>query len=83
MDTHRPTTAERVTQSPLGKYVFVTLIVALLAIAVTHLYVLRGVTTLYWGLPLWLWIQLIVIAIMLGIAWLAVAIYANVTRGDP
>ena len=54
------------------KYVFFALLVLLLGIAVGHLYAFRGLTDLYLGLPLWAWLQFVVVFVMIGIAWYAV-----------
>lgn len=67
---------ERVTRLPTVKYAFAGLLVSLLGIAVGHLYVLRGMTDLVLGLPLWVWLQLLVVAVMLALAWIAVQLVA-------
>ena len=54
------------------KYVFFALLALLLVIAVGHLYAFRGLTDLYLGLPLWAWLQFVVVFVMIGIAWYAV-----------
>lgn len=69
-------------RDPTGKLVFVGLLTALLAIGVGHLYALRGRTELVLGLPAWLWIQLAVVAVMLGLAWAAVGLATGANRGE-
>ena len=63
------------------KYAFLGLLALLLVIAVGHLYAFRGLTDLYLGLPLWIWLQLVVVFGMLAIAWFAVQLVANPTEG--
>lgn len=65
----------------MTKYTFVALLLALLVIAVGHLYAFSGLTDLYLGLPLWVWLQLVVVFVMLGIAWYAVDLVTNATEG--
>lgn len=77
METDATTVTERVRGEPVAKYVFLGLLALLLAIAVGHLYVLEGLTDLYLGLPLWLWLQLVVVSAMLGLAWLAVQVVST------
>ena len=73
----------RLTSYPEAKYLFVGLVLALLAIAVGHLYVLDGLTSIYLGLPLWVWLQIVVVFVMLAIAWFAIRLVAVVTeRGE-
>jgi len=57
-----------------GRYAFWGLVALVVAIGVGHLYVLSGLTALVLGLPLWLWLQLGVVAAMLGLAWVALSI---------
>ncbi len=40
--------------------------------AVGHLYVIASWTEVYAGLPLWIWVQLLVLFVLLGIARIAV-----------
>lgn len=56
---------------------FYALVVVLLVVAVGHLYAIRGLTTLHAGLPLWLWIQLVVLAAMLVVAYVAVGLWTD------
>ena len=65
---------------PATKYVFVGLLVLLLVIAVGHLPAITGLTDRYLGLPLWVWVQLVVVTIMLGIAWIAVQLVPSSGR---
>ena len=67
---------DRLTHLPPAKYVFVGLVLLLLGMAVAHLYLLHGLTSLYLGLPLWLYLQIAVVAVMLGIAWSAIHVIA-------
>ena len=82
METDARTVTERVSDGPAAKYVFLGLLVLLLVIAVGHLYVLAGLTDLYLGLPLWLWLQLVVVSVMLGLAWIAVEIVSAPEGGS-
>lgn len=50
---------------------FLLLVAAMFAIAVSHLYLLRGFTAVYVGVPLWLWLQLLVVAVLFVMAWMA------------
>ena len=75
------TVFDRIRQPPLVRYVIVFLVGALLALAAGHQYLLADWTTLYLGLPAWLWAQLGVIGVMFVIAWLAVGLYAGATEG--
>lgn len=61
--------AERNTDN--ARWLFPIIVAVMLAIAAGHLYVIEGLTDLYLGLPLWLWIQLLVIAVLFGFAWIA------------
>jgi hypothetical protein len=65
------------TRYPRSKYVVGGLLVALLAMAVGHLYLLDGLTELYLGLPAWIWVELVVVAVMLGVAWVTVQVFAK------
>lgn len=71
----------RLTTLPTAAFVFATLVVLLLAAAVGQLYLLAGLTELVLGLPLWLWLQLVVVTAMLGVAWLAVRLVAVTREG--
>ena len=53
---------------------FVALLVVMVGLAVGHLFPLYGSTGVQLGVPSWIWIQLIVIAILLGLAWIATTI---------
>ena len=77
METDARTVTERVSDGPTSKYVFLGLLALLVAIAVGHLYALAGLTDLYLGLPLWLWLQLVVVSVMLGLAWIAVGVVSE------
>ena len=81
MATRTATLIDRITTQPTASIVFLGLALALLAIAVGHLYLLRGLATLYLGLPLWLWLQLVVVFAMVGIAWIAVRVVALASSG--
>lgn len=50
---------------------FVVLTAVMLAIAAGHFYLIGAFTAVYLGLPLWLWLQLGVVAILLALAWVA------------
>jgi hypothetical protein len=69
----RPSTSVRTL--PVAKYVFTGIVTLLLVIAVGQLYLLGGVTGLYLGVPLWLWLQLAILTAMLGMAWVATSVW--------
>lgn len=56
------------------RVVFVLLIIVMLAIAAGHLWVISGFTQLVLGLPLWLWLQLVVVAVLFVLAWIAAGV---------
>ena len=56
------------------RVVFVLLIIVMLAIAAGHLWVIGGFTELVLGLPLWLWLQLVVVAVLFVLAWIAAGV---------
>lgn len=70
---------ERISTLPSASSVFYGLVALLLLLAVGHLYLLQGFTDRYLGLPLWLWLQILVVFAMVGIAWIAVRLYAVAT----
>jgi hypothetical protein len=64
-----------VTALPTAKYAFGAIVALLLVIAVGQWYVLGGLTELYLGVPVWLWLQLVILVAMLGLAWVAMGIW--------
>jgi hypothetical protein len=82
MENPAPKSADWAPSPPLAKAIFGTLLLLLVVIAVGHLYVLEGLTALYLGLPLWIWLELGVVFAMLLIAWFAVQLVATATEGD-
>lgn len=70
---------ERTSTLPSASFVFYGLVVLLLLFAVGHLYLIQGFTDRYLGVPLWLWLQIVVVFAMIGIAWIAVRLYAVAT----
>jgi hypothetical protein len=66
------------TTLPTAKYVFAALVALLLVIAVGQWYVLGGLTELSLGVPLWLWLQVAIVAAMLALAWVAVGVWTAV-----
>ncbi len=76
------TVFDRIRQPPLVRYVIVLLVGALLALAGGHQYLFADWTTLYFGLPAWLWAQLGVIAVLFALAWVAVNLYVGTTEGN-
>lgn len=50
---------------------FVVLVVAMVIVAAGHLYLIQGLTTLVAGLPLWIWLHLVVVGVLLFAAWIA------------
>lgn len=78
----RSTRREGPAVAPSSRYAFYALLAVLFALAVGHLYALRGLTDLYLGLPLWVWLQVGVVAVMLAVARAAVRIVtAETGRG--
>ena len=73
---------DRLTRLPSATYVLIGLVLLLLGIAVGHLYLLQGLTALYLGLPRWLWLQIIVVSVMLGVAWSAVHVIARAAEAE-
>lgn len=73
-DASSPPTVWRIPATPS---VFIALIALLLTIAWGHWYFVAGYTTLYLGLPGWLWVQLGIILLLLAIAWLAVTVWST------
>jgi len=67
---------------PTAKYVFAAIVVLLLVIGAGHWYLLEGLTDLSLGVPLWLWLQLVVIAGMLVFAWIAVTVWTVANDRD-
>jgi len=74
------TVFDRIRQPPLVRYVIVLLVGALLALAAGHQYLLADWTTLYLGLPAWLWAQLVVIGVLFILAWATVSLYSKATE---
>lgn len=50
---------------------FFILVGLILLVAIGHIPLIETYTTLVGGLPLWLWIQLGVVGVLLGVAWIA------------
>lgn len=50
---------------------FVVLTAIMLVIAGGHLYVIGDFTAVSLGLPVWLWVQLGVVVVLLALAWIA------------
>jgi len=80
----------RLTTVPGAKYTFGAVVVLVLGIAVGQWYLfdlltglssVDSVTTLYLGVPLWLWLQLGLVAVMLVLAWVAVSVWTTANRG--
>lgn len=72
-----PAVGVRSIDSPrVARYGFVALLALLLVLAVGHLYAFQGLTSRVYGLPLWLWLELLVVAAMLLVAWFAVQLVA-------
>lgn len=75
----------RLTTVPGAKYTFGAVVVLVLGIAVGQWYLFAAVgsvTTLYLGVPLWLWLQLGLVAVMLALAWVAVSVWTTANRVD-
>lgn len=56
---------------------FVLLVGAMLAIAVGHPYVLAELAGFYFGLPIWIWVQLVVVFFLLCLAWLVAELVSD------
>jgi membrane protein DedA with SNARE-associated domain len=70
------------TKLPTAKYIFVAIVVLLLAISAGQWYLLGGLTSLYLGVPLWLWLQLGIVVVMLALAWAATSIWTVANNSD-
>ncbi len=62
------------------QYLFAVLVVALVVVGAGQWYLLEGLTELYLGFPLWLWLQLAIISVMLVVSWYAVTLWTRVSR---
>ena len=82
MTPQTATLGERLTTLPSAKYVFFGLILLLLGITIGHLYLFHGLTALYLGLPVWLWVQIVVVSVMLGLAWTAIRVVAVASKEE-
>jgi len=71
-----------VTALPTAKYVFAAIVGVLLVIAVGQWYVLGGLTELYLGVPVWLWLQLAIVVAMLALAWVAMGVWTAANNDD-
>lgn len=61
---------------------FVAIVTLMLLIAVGHLPIIEERESLVRGLPLWMWLHWGVLAILLGLAWLATRIITDPEVGD-
>jgi hypothetical protein len=61
-----------------AKVLFGLLVGTILAVGASHWYALAGLDSLYLGVPLWLWLQLVVVAGLLALAWVAVELWTAV-----
>ncbi len=50
---------------------FVVLVLVMLGIALGHLFVIGRFDSLVLGLPAWLWVQVAIVAVLFGLAWIA------------
>ena len=80
--TPRTGLTTRLRELPTAKYVFAALVATLLVVGVGQWIPLVGLTTLYLGLPLWLWVQLVIVAAMLVISWVAVSVWSEANSID-
>lgn len=69
------------TTQPTAKYVFAAIVALLVLIAAGQWYLLGGFTALYLGVPLWLWLQLVIVGGMLALAWVAMGIWTVANDG--
>lgn len=51
---------------------FVLLLAVTLVIAIGHLFLIADFTALQWGVPVWLWMHLATLVVLLGLAWIAI-----------
>lgn len=66
---------------PNAKYIFYFLSLSIFIIGFANLYIFDGMTELYLGLPLWIWLQNVTFAIMIILAWIAVRLRAIARKG--
>ena len=70
-----------VARAPLDRRgLFVLLVLMMLAVAIGHLFVIQDFTTLHFGVPLWLWLHILVVGVLLALAWIATGLM--VERGS-
>ena len=82
MPTQSPGLTDRVSDLPTAKYVFVGLLLLLLVVVLGQLFLLDGLTTRYYGLPLWLWLEIPVTGVMIAVAWVAIRLVATAAAED-
>ncbi|MFW5973871.1 MAG: hypothetical protein ACOCPZ_00630 [Natrialbaceae archaeon] len=64
------------------RFLFGALVAVIVGIAWGHLYLVEGLTTIRLGLPVWLWLQIGVIAASLGLAWVAIGLVPRRERAE-
>lgn len=62
------------------QYLFAALVVALVLAGAGQWFLLEAFTEFYLGLPLWLWLQLAIIAVMLAVSWYAVMLWTRASQ---
>lgn len=67
---------------PTVKYVFGALVAVILLGSIGQWYAIDGLDALTLGIPLWLWIQVPVIAVLLVISWVAVSLWTAANDAD-
>jgi len=59
------------------KYLVAGLVLVMFVLAVGHLYVIPGLTSRAFGLPLWVYVEVVVVAVLLVIAWIVVQLITS------
>lgn len=54
---------------PWVRFTVITSIIV--GISISHLYIIGNYSTIYLGIPLWAWVQLCILGVMLGLAAIA------------
>lgn len=82
MPTRSPGLPDRVSGLPTAKYVFASLLLLLFVLALGHLFLFDGLTARYYGLPLWLWLEIPLTGVMIAVAWYAIRLVTMAVAED-
>jgi len=82
MPNRSPGLPDRGLDLPTAKYVFVGLLLLLLVLVLGQLFLFDGLSQRYYGLPLWLWLEIPVTGVMIAVAWLAIRVVTTATAED-